>query len=60
MNTQLVLFPAALLAIALSTPARAELIADWNLAGMAGTETSLEASSAAAGVTGNALPKAPP
>jgi hypothetical protein len=55
MNKQLALLPAALLAVSLSTPARAEVIVDWNLTGMAGTETSRAANSAAVGVTGHAL-----
>lgn len=55
MNKQLTLLPAALLAVSLSTPAGADVVADWNLTGLSGTETTLAANSAAAGVTGNAL-----
>jgi hypothetical protein len=55
MNEQLTLIPAALLAVSLSTPASAEVVVDWDLTGMAGTETTWAANSAAAGVTGNAL-----
>jgi hypothetical protein len=55
MNKQLTLLPAALLAVSLSTPASADVVVDWNLTGLSGTETSLAANSAAAGVTGSAL-----
>lgn len=59
MNKQLTLLPAALLAVSLSTPARADVIVDWNLTGLPGDETTLAANSAAAGVTGNALTEGP-
>lgn len=55
MNTQRILFPATLLAVFLSTPASAEVIVDWDLTGMAGTETTRNANSAVVGITGNAL-----
>jgi hypothetical protein len=55
MNKQHTLLPAALLAVSLSTPASAEVVVDWDLAGMAGTETTWAANSAAAGITGSAL-----
>jgi hypothetical protein len=55
MNKQHVLIPAALLAVFLSTPATAEVVVDWDLTGLAGTETTQAANSAVAGVTGNAL-----
>ncbi len=55
MFTQRILLPAALLAVSLSTPARAEVIVDWDLTGLTGNETFLAANSAAGGISGNAL-----
>ena len=55
MNTQLTLVSAAVLAVSLSTSASADVVVDWDLTGMAGTETIQAANSFATGITGNAL-----
>lgn len=49
------LFPATLLAVSLSTHASADVIVDWDLTDMTGSEITWNANSAAVGITGNAL-----